>query len=97
LTHHLIDQGGLAVVDMGDDGDIAKIGALHKLQYSILGLRFAPREWRDSWHTLPAKYKPNQHFKSWPSRHRRVIIEKESRNRTGRFLGLGTGESWICI
>jgi hypothetical protein len=27
LAQHGVDQGGLAVVDMGDDGDIAQIGA----------------------------------------------------------------------
>ena len=29
LAEHGVDQGGLAVVDVGDDGDVAEIGALH--------------------------------------------------------------------
>ena len=29
LAEHGVDQGGLAVVDVGHDGDIAEIGALH--------------------------------------------------------------------
>ncbi len=29
LTEHLIDQGGLAVIDVGDDGDIAEVRTFH--------------------------------------------------------------------
>ena len=31
LAEHGVDQGGLAVVDVGHDGDVAEIGALHEL------------------------------------------------------------------
>src|SRR5699024_5335828 len=36
LPEHRVDQGGLAVVDVGDDGDVAKIGArrAHERGYS---------------------------------------------------------------
>ncbi len=30
LAEHGVDQGGLAVVDVGDDGDVSEIGAFHE-------------------------------------------------------------------
>ncbi len=33
LTQHRVDQGGLAVVDMGDDGDVPDVGARRGLMH----------------------------------------------------------------
>ena len=38
LPEHLIDQGGLAVVDVGDDGDVADVVPLHVWVRNAFGL-----------------------------------------------------------
>jgi hypothetical protein len=39
LPQHLVDKGGLAVVDVGDDGDITHVGAPHLGGRKLGGLR----------------------------------------------------------
>src|SRR6185312_8814050 len=61
LTEHLIDQRGLAVIDVGDDGDIAEVRTFHCVVNSgiiarrtrLLHIRANSREicyYRERWH-----------------------------------------------
>ena len=39
LPHHGVDQGRLAVVDVGDDGDVADVFSMHESSWGWLSVR----------------------------------------------------------